>query len=55
MTREKMHPQYGKAYKVHKKYVAHDAGNSAVPGAAVMIEEMRPMSHTKRWRIISSV
>ncbi|OGL88690.1 30S ribosomal protein S17 [Candidatus Uhrbacteria bacterium RIFCSPLOWO2_02_FULL_51_9] len=55
VTREKMHPQYGKAYKVHKKYVAHDAGNSAVPGAAVMIEEMRPMSHTKRWRIISSV
>lgn len=55
VTRSKMHPQYGKAYKVNKKYVAHDAENSAVPGAAVVIEEMRPMSRTKRWRIISRV
>lgn len=55
VTRSKMHPQYGKAYKVQKKYIAHDVENSAVPGAAVVIEEMRPMSRTKRWRIISRV
>ncbi len=55
VTRSKMHPQYGKAYKVNKKYVAHDVGNSAAVGATVTIEEMRPMSRTKRWRIISHV
>lgn len=48
----KTHPKYNKKFLVSKKYKAHDAyGNFAI-GDKVVIEEARPMSKEKRWRVL---
>lgn len=47
-----VHPKYGKRYTVSKRLKAHDPDNSAVVGEAVTIEETRPISKDKRWRIV---
>lgn len=47
----KRHPLYKKTFKVHKKYHAHDPFQCKV-GDKVLIEECRPLSKTKRWRVI---
>lgn len=49
------HPQYGKVMVRWKKYYAHDESNSLQPGAKVTIEETRPMSKLKRWRVVGEV
>jgi len=49
----KVHPKYHKRYKVTKKYVAHNEGNQYHTGDRVVIEESRPLSKTKRWKVIS--
>ena len=46
------HPKYGKYYKVSKKYKAHDIGNTKKIGEKVIIEECRPISRDKHFRII---
>jgi small subunit ribosomal protein S17 len=46
------HPLYGKVIKRHKKYVAHDEKNATKIGDRVQIQETRPLSKTKRWRIM---
>ena len=46
------HPKYGKYYKVSKKYKAHDIGNTKKIGEKVTIEECRPISRDKHFRII---
>lgn len=48
----KKHPRYQKRYKVHKRYKAHDPREEYKIGDIVMIEECRPLSRQKRWRII---
>ena len=48
----KQHPLYKKRYKMHKKYHAHDENNEYQEGDEVMIEECRPRSKKKRWRVI---
>lgn len=47
------HPKYHKQFTVSKKYHAHDPKNEYKMGDKVMIEAMRPMSATKRWKVIS--
>lgn len=47
------HPKYHKQFTVSKKYHAHDAKNEYKVGDKVTIEAMRPMSATKRWKVIS--
>jgi small subunit ribosomal protein S17 len=47
----KRHPKYGKTVPVRKKYHAHDEGNDAREGDTVRIEETRPISKSKRWRV----
>ena len=47
----KRHPKYGKTVPVRKKYHAHDEDNDARSGDTVRIEETRPLSKTKRWRV----
>ncbi len=47
------HPIYGKIVKTSKKFHAHDAENAAKVGDTVTIMETRPLSKTKRWRLVS--
>ncbi len=49
------HPMYGKYVKVTKKFHAHDEENTAGIGDTVTIMETRPLSKTKRWRLIEVV
>ncbi|MBI4049873.1 MAG: 30S ribosomal protein S17 [Candidatus Doudnabacteria bacterium] len=49
---EKRHPQYHKKYTVAKKYKVHDENNTAQVGDKVRIEETRPRSREKHWRIV---
>ncbi|GAB4008434.1 30S ribosomal protein S17 [Glycomyces albus] len=48
----KMHPLYGKVIRSSKKYKAHDEDNQCGVGDRVSIMETRPLSKTKRWRIV---
>ena len=45
------HKLYGKYMREHVKYMAHDPENSCSVGDKVMIEECRPLSKRKRWRV----
>ena len=47
-----IHPVYGKVIIRRKKYHAHDEADTAKVGDAVTIMETRPLSATKRWRIV---
>lgn len=49
------HPIYGKFMKRTKKYKAHDETNNAHTGDTVRIMEVRPMSKTKRWRLVEVI
>jgi small subunit ribosomal protein S17 len=48
-----MHPIYKKFVRRRVKYKVHDEGNEARVGDTVLIEETRPLSRHKRWRIKS--
>ena len=45
------HPQYQRVIRMSKKLKAHDEGNASKVGDRVIIEETRPLSKEKRWRI----
>lgn len=47
--------KYGKRVKYSKKYLAHDEKNEAVIGDTVRIAETRPLSKTKRYRLVEVV
>ena len=49
------HPLYKKVIKRTKKYHAHDEENSLKVGDVVRIMECRPLSRTKRWRLVEVV
>jgi small subunit ribosomal protein S17 len=49
------HPLYGKGVKRSKKYHAHDEKNEYKTGDVVRIMETRPLSKTKRWRVIELI
>lgn len=49
------HRYYQKRYKVHKKVKAHDEKNEYKKGDHVIIEECRPLSKTKKWKVIEKV
>lgn len=53
VARTIVHPKYGKRYTKGTKYLAHNEGNEAKTGDEVIIEETRPLSARKRWRIVS--
>lgn len=46
------HPIYGKFVKKTKKFMAHDETNDCKEGDTVRIMECRPLSKSKRWRLI---
>ncbi|MFM1769134.1 MAG: ribosomal protein [Verrucomicrobiota bacterium] len=49
------HPQFKKVVTEFKKFYAHDEKSEARPGDRVRIEECRPLSRTKRWRLVQVV
>ena len=49
------HPLYGKVVRRSSKVKAHDESNSAGIGDLVVISETRPLSATKRWRLVTIV
>ena len=46
------HPMYGKVVRRTSKLKAHDEQNSAGVGDRVLLRETRPVSATKRWRVV---
>lgn len=55
IERRKKHPMYGKFVKQTKKLHAHDEKNEAGIGDTVRIMETRPLSKTKRWRLMEVI
>jgi small subunit ribosomal protein S17 len=51
VERKVPHPLYGKFVRRSKKYHAHDEANECKAGDLVIIEESRPLSKTKTWRV----
>ena len=55
ITSRETHPIYKKQFTVTRKYTAHDEKNEAHEGDTVMIEETRPVSKTKTWKLVKIV
>ncbi len=55
VERKVKHPMYGKIIRRSKKYHAHDEDNAFKAGETVRIEETRPMSKLKTWKVIDRV
>ena len=51
----KEHQKYKKRYKSHKKYKAHVESGDYKTGDRVVIEECRPLSKEKRWKVIKKL
>ena len=52
VDRQKEHPKYRKRYLVTKLYHVHDEQGKFKEGELVSFEECRPLSRTKRWRVV---
>ena len=55
VERKVKHPMYGKIIRRTKKYHAHDEDNAVKVGETVRIEETRPLSKLKTWKVIERV
>ena len=55
VTRFKKHPKYLKYYKVSRRFKAHDEENAYKTGDKVFIEETRPTSRDKRWKVVTKI
>jgi small subunit ribosomal protein S17 len=51
VSRQIVHPKYGKIVRSNKSYVAHDEKDECSEGDLVRIVETRPLSKTKRWNV----
>jgi len=51
----KVHPKYLKRYKITERYKAHDEENAYKTGDKVVIEETKPQSKEKRWRVVEKL
>jgi small subunit ribosomal protein S17 len=49
------HPLYHKAYTVSKKFQVHDELNEVKKGDIIDFEEVRPISKTKKWKLVKIV
>lgn len=52
VERKIKHSLYGKVMKTSKKFQAHDENNECKMGDIVRVMETRPLSKTKRWRLV---
>jgi small subunit ribosomal protein S17 len=55
VERRVKHPLYGKIIRRSKKYHAHDEDNAFKTGERVRIEETRPISKTKSWKVLDRI
>ncbi len=55
ITRLKKHPKYKKYYKVTKRFKAHDEKGEYHTGDKVVIQETRPISRDKRWKVLNKI
>ncbi len=55
VERKVKHPLYGKIIRRSKKYHAHDEANEFKAGETVRIEETRPVSKNKTWKVLERV
>ena len=55
VERKVKHPLYGKIIRRSKKYHAHDEDNAYKTGERVRIEETRPISKLKTWKVLEKV
>lgn len=55
VEKKQKHPMYGKFIKQTKKFHAHDEKNECNEGDTVRIMETRPLSKTKRWRVVEII
>ncbi|MEC9489869.1 MAG: 30S ribosomal protein S17 [Halanaerobiales bacterium] len=55
VERRTQHPKYKRVVKKTKKYTAHDEENICNEGDIVRIMETRPLSKTKRWRLLDII
>ena len=55
VSRQKKHPMYRRVVAKSKRFYAHDEQSSARVGDVVKIEETRPLSKLKRWRLLEIV
>ncbi len=55
VERIKKHHKYKRRYKIHKRYKAHDEKKEYKVGDKVIIEERRPQSKEKKWRVIRKI
>lgn len=55
IDRLRKHPKYLKYYRVSKKFKAHDEKGEFKAGDTVVIEETKPMSKEKRWKVAGLV
>ena len=55
VERIKEHPKYKRRFRVYKKYKAHDEKREYKAGDRVIIEECKPISKEKRWRVVGKV
>ncbi|RCW53947.1 MULTISPECIES: 30S ribosomal protein S17 [Halanaerobium] len=55
VERRTQHPKYKRVVKKTKKYTAHDEENVCNEGDTVRIMETRPLSKTKRWRLVEII
>jgi small subunit ribosomal protein S17 len=52
VERRFQHPQFKKVVTSYKKFYAHDEKSEAKPGDLVLIQETRPLSKLKRWKLL---
>ncbi|TAM82947.1 MAG: 30S ribosomal protein S17 [Acidobacteria bacterium] len=52
VDRRIMHPLYKKVTRKSKRFLVHDERGECQPGDTVRIEETRPLSRLKRWRVV---
>ena len=55
VERKFIHPKFKKVVKSSQKFSAHDEKNECSPGDFICISETRPLSKTKRWRLMEIV
>ena len=55
VSRFKKHPKYLKYYKVSRRFKVHDETGVYKAGDKVLIEETRPLSKEKRWKVVAKI
>ena len=55
VDRRIMHPLYQKVTRKSKRFLVHDERGECQPGDTVRIEETRPLSRRKRWRVVEVI